>query len=59
MLQEALALLMVVMLGSSMEVFLEKVASNLALMFLRIPPGRNLEGGRVRLMVAFEEEGRA
>lgn len=30
-LQEALVLLMVVMLGSSMEVFLEKVASNLAL----------------------------
>lgn len=33
MLQEALALLMVAMLGSSMEVFLEKVASNLTLMF--------------------------
>ena len=40
--QESLILPMVVMVKASIKV-LEKVASNLALMFFRTPPGRRLD----------------
>lgn len=45
MLQESLVLWMVVIVRASMKVFLEKVASNLALMFLKTPPGSKLNEG--------------
>lgn len=45
MLQESVVLWMVVIVRTSMKVFLEKVTSNLALMFLKTPLGSNLNGG--------------
>lgn len=45
MLQESLVLRMVGTVRTSVKVFSEKVASNLVLMILRAPPGRNWNGG--------------